>query len=508
MDALVNKRAVQLPKRVLERSEECGISGEYTLPEYCPDIAVVLKCFAAPHIQNRQWSGEQLLVDGSADIRVLYLDEDRRCVRSLEFSQPFSCSLRGNSFSEAPAVELQLSTKYLTCRAVSPRRIEVRGAVVVSAVAECAVSVDVLEPIEADSFFVRSDSVPLTLPGNMCEKVMTINESLEFDHALPSAEMLLGGECTAVIRDCKILAGKVIVKGSVHIHQLYTDKVDGGDTHSLSYTVPFSQIIDVQDARDGLPCKSSVQVLSNTERCVVGPDGENSILEVVVKLLLQVQVYHPSSVPLMLDAFHCRFPVEAKMEGMKILTFVDQRREDANSSMLLSLPAGQWADVLEAWVQPQDAQDACVNGKVKRKGRLLIGWIARDIDGEITYHESVEEYMLEFPIHSNHATLHPAVTDVRYHIRDGKLELLIQWSVCITEMQLEQRDIVSSLQLVEAAPYPKSNANMYLYYANGGESLWDIGRSCHTAPNEIARENNISDDRVEDACVLIVPVMQ
>lgn len=508
MDALVNKRSVQLPKRVLDRKEECGIGGEYTLPEYCPDIAVVLKCFASPHIQNRQWSGEQLLVDGSADIRVLYLDEDRRCVRSLEFSQPFSCSIRGYGLMDAPVVELQLSTKYLTCRAVSPRRVEVRGAVVVSAVAECSVPADILEPLKVDGFWVRSENVSLTLPGNMCEKVMSINESLEFDHSLPPAEMLLGGDCKAIIKDCKILTGKVIVKGVVLIHQLYTDRLDGGDTYKLSYAIPFSQIVDVHDACEGLPCKSSVQVLSDTERCGVGPDGDNSILEVVVKLLLQVQVYHPCEVPLMLDAFHCHFPVEAKTEEMEVHTFVDQRREDTNSSTLLSLPAGQWSDVMDAWIQLQDAQDECVNGKVVRKGRLLIGCILRDADGEISCHESVEEYTLEFPVHTKHAAMHPTVTDVKCRIHDGKLEALIQWDVCITETRLEQRDILSSLQLIEDAPYPKTKANMFLYYASCGESLWDIARSCHTAPQAIARENNLSGDLVKEACVLSVPITQ
>ena len=508
MDALVNKRSVQLPKRVLDRKEECGISGEYTLPEYCPDIAVVLKCFASPHIQNRQWSGDQLLVDGSADIRVLYLDEDRRCVRSLEFSQPFSCSVRGSGVMDVSAAKLQLSTKYLTCRAVSPRRVEVRGAVVVSAVAECTVSADILEPLNVDGFYVRSESVPLTLPGNMCEKVMSINESLEFDHSLPPAEMLLGGDCKAVIKECKILAGKVIIKGTVHIQQLYTDRWDGGDTYKLSYAIPFSQIVDVQDAREGLSCQSSVQVLSDTERCGVGPDGENSVLEVVVKLLLQVQVYHPCEVPLMLDAFHCRFPVEAKMEEMRVHAFVDQRYEDTNSSTLLSLPAGQWADVMDVWVQPQDAQDECIDGAIIRRGRLLIGCIVRDIDGEISCYESVEEYTLESPVNTNHATMHPSVTDVKCHIRDGKVEVLIHWNVCITEMRLERRDVLSSLRLIEDAPYPKSKANMLLYYAGGGESLWDIGRSCHTAPQEIAHENNLSGDQIEEACVLIVPITQ
>ena len=73
MEALLNKRSVQLSQRIMNQSEECAISGEYILPEYCSDIAVILKCFAYPHVQNRQWSGDQLLIDGAADIRAFFL---------------------------------------------------------------------------------------------------------------------------------------------------------------------------------------------------------------------------------------------------------------------------------------------------------------------------------------------------------------------------------------------------------------------------------------------------
>ena len=131
MEQLLKKKSMRLTCCALDKQEECPISGEYTLPEYCPDVAVILKCFAYPHIQNRQWSGDQWLLDGTAVIRVLYLDEERRRLRSLEFTQSFSCTRRGEGRADNAAVQVELSTKYLSCRAVSPRRVEVRGAILV-----------------------------------------------------------------------------------------------------------------------------------------------------------------------------------------------------------------------------------------------------------------------------------------------------------------------------------------------------------------------------------------
>ena len=93
MEKMLTKSAVRMAHCNITKQEEAPISGEYVLPEYCPDMAVVLKCYAYPRLQNRQWSGDQLMVDGIAVIRVVYADEQRRCVRTLEFVQPFSSVL-------------------------------------------------------------------------------------------------------------------------------------------------------------------------------------------------------------------------------------------------------------------------------------------------------------------------------------------------------------------------------------------------------------------------------
>lgn len=363
MKQLLRRSTVQLTGCALDEQQECPISGEYTLPEYCPDVAVVLKCFAYPRIQNRQWSGEQLLLDGNAVIRVLYLDENRRCIHSLEFTQPFSCSLRGEGRVDNAAVNLELNTKYLNCRAVSPRRIEVRGAVSVAARADCSVKKDVCVAADDAGLCLRTETLAVTVPVGVADKVMTVSESLEFDNAMPPAEMLLGGECRAYIRECKLLMGKAIVKGYVTVHQLYTDTADGEHVHCLDYVIPFSQIIDLSEAREGMPCGAVVNILSDTERCSVGPGGEQTILDVSVKLLVQVQVYETDEFTVLNDAYHNQYPVTAQTEELTLSSLVDTRWEMTTLPMKIAVPADRWGEVLDVIVSPQECKTECKIGR-------------------------------------------------------------------------------------------------------------------------------------------------
>ena len=507
MEQLLRKSAVRLTGCALDKLEECPISGEYTLPEYCPDVAVVLKCFAYPRIQNRQWSGEQLLLDGNAMIRVLYLDEDRRCVHSLEFVQPFSCTLRGDSRVDNASVEWELGTKYMNCRAVSARRVEVRGVVAVRAYADCAENKSLVAAVEDRDLYTRTVKTIITVPNGSCDKIVSVSEALEFDQSLPPAEMLLGGECRAVIRECKLLTGKAIVKGQVYIHQLYMDNTAGNHTHCLDYTLPFSQIMDVDMAREGMPYKAAVQVLSDTERCSVGPDGENTILEVNVKLLVQVQVYDQQEIDLLKDVYHCRYPVSAQTEDVNLCTLLNTRWENTTLPISLSLPVGKWSEIVDLFVQPQQPVAECCEGKAGIKGRLLVCVLARDADGEVVYDEFVEEYALEDACNGNVLRMDPTVTTVQYRMTEEKLEMSVQLCMRMTEYNCYTQTIVSDLRLQEEAPYPQQKVTALLYYADGGETVWDIGRACHASPDCILKENALESEDIKESTVIVVPII-
>ena len=506
MEKMLTKSVVRMAHCDTTKQEEAPISGEYVLPEYCPDMAVILKSYAFPHLQNRQWSGDQLMVDGIAVIRVIYADERRCCVRTVEFTQPFSCSMRGLLPTEDISVEITLATKYLTCRAVSPRRLEVRGSVLVEATAERAIESEIAVPGNEEGLYTRCEAVPITVPGRVCEKIMTVSESFEFDHTLPPAEILLGGECCAVIKECKLLTGKAIVKGLLYVHQLYADSTEGNHTHCLDYTIPYSQILDVPDAAEDTLYRVRVQVLSDSERCSVGADGENSILDVTAKLLVQLQVYQKAEVALLYDAYHTRCPIETKWEDVICHTLHGQRFEDYKCMTSVSAPIHQWREVLDVSAQITEFHHETDGNRCYLKGRIQIGVIIRDVDGEIGYHESLENFSVECAYIGNHPQMQPTVTSVHYHVTDETLECVVAIHISVTDASVHHKRVISDLRLCNEQPFATSKANALLYYAEVGENVWDIARACHTSPQGILEENALTSEEINEQTVLLIPI--
>ena len=143
-----------------------------------------------------------------------------------------------------------------------------------------------------------------------------------------------------------MLSGKAIVKGQIYLHQIYTDSVDGENIHALDYTIPFSQILDVEHAQEGMPIRATVSVLSDTERCTVGPDGANTMLEVSVKLLVQLHVHAGREITVLKDAYHSRYPVTVQKESTEICSLIGTRWEETVLPLTVTLPTHQWKDIL------------------------------------------------------------------------------------------------------------------------------------------------------------------
>lgn len=507
MDNLLHKETVNISRWGLNACEECTISGDHTLPDYCPDIAAVLKCQVTPRIQNRQWSGERLLLDGVAAVRVLYLDEDRCCLRVAEFTLPYSCTMRATEPIDAIPVQIDLSVKYVNCRAVTPRRLEVRGVVEVEARTEIVSACELITHSEDPKLYTHYETVEYDYPIGSGEKLLSVSESFDFPDTLPPAEMLLGGTCQAMVTECKVLDRKVIVKGQVTYHQLYTADLTSGKTYCLDVAVPFSQIMDVEEAGEGQPYTARVLLLSDTERCSVGPDGENSVLEVTAKLLVQFYAYHRERVSLMLDAYHGQYPTTPESREIALSAHKECRWEHTYLPMLMELPTQSLQELVDVWIQMQGTDTECNKGVTTVSGRLLVCMLVRDTDGQISYYERPEEYRLEFPCEGNECRATVTPMEWTYRVVGNELEIKLALCVELQGYQHMVRQVIDRMRVHTDTPYETGSATLLLYYAEAGETVWDIGRKCHTSPQSICCENELLDGCVKQPTVLLVPLV-
>ena len=513
MEQLLQRQKMTVTKTVLDATEEYVISGDYILPEYCPDVAVVLKCVVTPRLQSRRWSGDTFVVDGMAVVRILYLDEERCCVREAEFIQPINCALRGQSGCESACVRVTMTQDYVNCRAVSPRRIEVRGGFTVCACAELADTIELPCAAAEERLYTKCVNKTVTAPLCSGEKMISVNETLPFDSGLPAAEQLLGGDCAAAVTEVKLLTDKAIVKGQIYLHQLYTDDSVGGTTYVLDYTVPFSAIMDMDGVRDGQLHTACVSVLSDTEECMAGANGQNTALGFSAKLLIQLTAYEKATAQLVKDAYHPDCPAALSNDTLSLCSLADAFNQTATVQKSVALPVDNLREIIDVWVMPMTPVGRMENGCVELDVPLIVSLLVRDTDGVVAYYERAEDCRIAHaqPMMCTDESAvavqaQATVMGLNYAAIGDKLDLHLTLAVSTDLWENTQEQVVKEITLQRESAYPVDNTSMRLYYADAGESVWNIARRCHTSPDAVREENDLRDEVLSAKAVLLIPV--
>ena len=108
---------------------ELPLETELLISDYLPPVQRIVKCFAKPVVLQKQLAPGRLTLEGYLRCTVYYQGEEGAGLCQTEQKLPFTKALELPSFAAtAWTACVEGQTEYLNCRAVNPRRIEVRGA--------------------------------------------------------------------------------------------------------------------------------------------------------------------------------------------------------------------------------------------------------------------------------------------------------------------------------------------------------------------------------------------
>ena len=261
MELQLKRQSVAINETLCRTTVEQPIECDALLPDYCPDIVKILRCEVTPVLSGNQVSGSQLTVDGVAVARVFYLS-DTGCLRSAEYKIPFSRVVEIKPSAGRPVVRVTPSVGYFNCRAVSPRRLDLRGAISLAILVTACRDEDVVSGAEGMGVLTRGENREVTRVTGQEVRPFTLREELELPSEKPSMQMPLRCGGTARITDRKQVAGKIVLKGELKLHVFYLCDGDDNQLDSTDHTVPFSQILDVDGMEEQTQCIVSLQVSS------------------------------------------------------------------------------------------------------------------------------------------------------------------------------------------------------------------------------------------------------
>lgn len=487
---------------VWEGTAEQGYALDYLLPDYCSGIFKLLKCFALPVVTGKVVVGDKLTLDGTVQLRLLYIGEEDHRIAAVTQSVPFTKTVDLPRSCNNAAVSVNASGGSVSCRVVNAKRVDIHGSVLMPISVTEQQTFTALTDVQGQGVQTRSTALKIDGSCKHAEKQFTLQE--EWEAAAYDGAAVLDLRGSAVITEHKLLAGKAIIKGEAQVHILLS--MPDGSLTAWQQSLPFSQIIDVNGLSEEDQPLFSVELLGiEAEQ---SGSGEDAIIGIAMQLRVTCTAYESREVALLTDAYSVCYPCELQRMPVNLtrLDRVLSERETAHLGLSLdSVTAVSVADVLcdiagvQTSVTPQGVSLAIAV-------RALV--IGIDDNGLPFAVEQTVTHQMELPCELTDAhRCRPEVTLTAssFSVSDQRVDLRLSIAVTGSITYHYQIEAIDALRVDEENRLPENDAGLVLYFAKEGESVWEIAKAYRSEVSGITAENALEGDTLDADRVLLIP---
>ena len=485
-----------------EQAVECDI----LLPDYLPDVIRVLGCRAEPKTLSCQGDGRRISLDGVTLLTFSYASGDGR-IHTVEQRLPFSKTVEAGADLAAPIFILDTRVDYLNCRAVSKRRLDIRGAFTVGIKALTLSAADAVTDASGGGIQLRREALCSFYPLGESMRQTTVREELELGYGKPAATGIIrtGARCTAA--ECKLIAGKIVAKGEVWLHVLYDTESDG--LQSIDYSVPVSQIIDMEGLTEDCVCDVRFDAAAVEVRLAGGEPGEQNGLTAEITLITVAKAMAVCNINAASDAYSTAYVSQTESAGLTLVSGAESVDMHTSVRETQTLPDGV-TEIKDLWCEARSWEIKSGEDGIEAECRIMIRMFATDAQGEPVYYEKASSFAW------SRAAGRGALCDAAFTItgcsytRDGAngLDIRIEADVTGTIYELRAASVLSSVVLSDEpcrSPVAEDTA-LTVYYAGEGEDVWDISKRYLASAAAVMEENSLESERIPARTMLLIPM--
>ena len=453
----------------------------FILPDYCPNIFKVLKCFVVPGVTSAGINGSKLTFELNVLIRVLYRSDNGESVYCVEHTHEYSKSIDLPADIVNPDVSITPSVEYVNCRVADSRKLDVRAGIICKVKVTGEKKCSIVCGAYGEGIQLRKSPVFYASKRITCAKRITVIEELELAAGKPAFGSSI--RCSAQIRkgEQKIIPGKLITKGEADVNLLYLAK-DASEKppEKMSFSIPFSQIIDIEGIEDSF--ETSVNIAAS--KCVIIPKSdENSSLECELILLVSISAVKFESAELVSDAYSTQYETECKYLEAMLPQPVKNYDAQFSASSIINCADGSIKEVYDLWTENEavnvsfDEKKGCFN----TFERLTFCMLGQLDNGTAIYLE--KECAVEQPLENETDSSYNVtakISQIRcsYTLGEGNtIQAKAEINAKISSEISFKSKLLSDIIINEGQPKARDKrCAVKICYTSSNESVWDIAK--------------------------------
>lgn len=498
MESKFRKTECSCLGEVLREVKNTEQSQEIRLSDSMPDIGRILGAWGQVVLRGKEWHRDAVQLSAGMQVWVLYLPEGGGKVQYLEGWIPFQISWDLPENTPEGHIRILSLPRFVDARVISARKVMVRSGV--GAMAE------ILSPMTAEIFIpdnppedveLLRSTYPMCLPREAGEKTFLMEEELSLPGSAPVPEKIIYYRMEPVVSEQKVLADKLVFRGSGRLHILYES--EEGQLHSWNFDVPFSQYAELQgnhssDARgEILPGVTSLELELD----------EEGHMRMKAGVVAQYLICDMQMVELTEDAYSPLRDLGVQQEMLELPAILDNRRENIYGEQTISAEGNLAANV--DYLRDFPRMRRSENGaELELPGMLQILYY----DGEGNLQSAQQRWEGKHTLKSDSenriAAIPLAAGEPQVHLAGDHMTAKIEQPIQITTTAGRGLPMVRGLELGELrAPNP-DRPSLILRRA-GKARLWDVAKATGSTVEKIKMANGLQEEPAPDR-MLLIPV--
>lgn len=505
---------ISVSELVFDGLTEQGVELDYVLPDYYPEIFKILSCRLSPKILAYNMLGDsKMMIDGCVEIKVVYLADGDNSINCIEQKYTYSKTVDlGKSVirdEESIIFRLEPRADYCNCRAVSGRRIDVRGAVStkirINAVKSCHIPV------------MPKDIQIKTIPIDCCESILSAEKQFsckeEIETGASGLSFIIRSNLIPKINEVRIIADKAIIKGVITLNAAYglkQDDISGSSVlENMSADIPVSQIIDLDGVDDSFSCNAEMDILN----CDLTCSSDNGIVGCNILAVTRICCTKTSRVDIPCDVFSTEYDTDYSAKHTKVILNSSHISKTLNIKGECEAAGNEIAGVMDCNADIYNLACRAENGELILSGAVCFRALCKNAEGLPCSIEKQEGFEIttkpEIDHGINEIEFTARCSDVDYSIKsDGTLDIFAKIDLSANLSECDTVEMIESVTVNHDKPKAKQNDYaLRIYYADGEEDCWSIAKRYSTSVEAIMTENDIENRDIPLSGMILIPAV-
>ncbi len=512
MDVKLLRESIETGRAVEERTSEITVEGDTIVPDTMPDIQKILQIDGRARVTACTRQGDKLLCEGVAAFCILYIPEQEESaapVESIETTLPFK-DVCAASFGEDGHFVAQADLTRIGSMLLNSRKLSVKAEVSLT-VREwtdgtCSITTGVTGEAEPE---VKTRLIHAKRTAAEGLSPITVTDTLEKPSEKPPLSKILKMDAAVLGQEVKMITNKAILKGAVRLSTLYLSDTVPADISFMEHDVPFTEILDMPGAAEGMDCTMDCMVDSIYHEA----DAESGKIGVEIILRAHATATEIVTPEILEDCYLPGYDTTLTRTPCLIERAFDTICDGLAARKLFNLPSEcpSPKEVYNVVGKPVVKSAEMVGGKAEVEGYVetYVLYLTEDADTPLFCYQDTIPF--------SYAVAANAPADARITCRvsllgcgftlpaSGGVDVRANLEICLAFSATETVENIDSIT-IETENSDIKRPSLVIAFVNEGETLWNIAKKYKTTTARIADANHLEEtDVVRAGTRLLIP---